>query len=76
MTIESGRRLYTTGANTPPKWDHCSYPRAARYAMQVNSAAFAPGMYTLVHHHSGVEAFYVLEGEQCSGDTDARLHAP
>jgi len=33
--------------------------------MQVNSAAFAPGMYSLVHHHSGVEAFYVLEGEQC-----------
>jgi len=33
--------------------------------MQVNTAAFAPGMYSLVYHHSGVEAFYVLEGEQC-----------
>jgi quercetin dioxygenase-like cupin family protein len=24
-----------------------------------------PGMYSLPHHHSGVEAVYVLEGEAC-----------
>ena len=40
-------------------------PRAARYAMTVQSAVFLPGMYSLPHHHSGVEAVYVLEGEAC-----------
>jgi quercetin dioxygenase-like cupin family protein len=40
-------------------------PRAPKYSMNVISSAFAPGMYSAVHHHSGVEAFYVLEGEQC-----------
>jgi quercetin dioxygenase-like cupin family protein len=40
-------------------------PRAARYAMMVQSAMFMPGMYSLPHHHSGVEAIYVLEGEAC-----------
>jgi quercetin dioxygenase-like cupin family protein len=40
-------------------------PRAARYAMTVQSAIFMPGMYSLPHHHSGVEAVYVLEGEAC-----------
>jgi quercetin dioxygenase-like cupin family protein len=33
--------------------------------MQVLSAALTPGMYSLVHHHAGVEAIYVLEGEAC-----------
>jgi quercetin dioxygenase-like cupin family protein len=40
-------------------------PRAARYAMTVQSALFRPGMYSLPHHHSGVEAIYVIEGEAC-----------
>ena len=40
-------------------------PRAARYAMTVQSAVFMPGMYSLPHHHPGVEAIYVLEGEAC-----------
>ena len=40
-------------------------PRAARYTMMVQSAVFMPGMYSLPHHHSGVEAVYVLEGEAC-----------
>jgi len=40
-------------------------PRATRYSMVVQSAVFGPGMYSLVHHHSGVEAVYVLEGEAC-----------
>lgn len=40
-------------------------PPAARYTMQVFSAAFRPGMYSLVHQHSGAEAWYMLEGEQC-----------
>jgi quercetin dioxygenase-like cupin family protein len=40
-------------------------PQADRYSMQVLSAAFSPGMYSLVHHHSGVEAWYMTQGEQC-----------
>ena len=40
-------------------------PRAPKLAVQVQSAAFMPGMYSLPHHHSGVEAVYVLEGEAC-----------
>ena len=40
-------------------------PGAARYAMTVLSAMFMPGMYSLPHHHSGVEAIYVIEGEAC-----------
>jgi quercetin dioxygenase-like cupin family protein len=33
--------------------------------MLIQSAVFGPGMYSLPHHHSGVEAIYVLEGEAC-----------
>jgi quercetin dioxygenase-like cupin family protein len=39
--------------------------RAAKYAMMVQSAVFTPGMYSLIHHHSGVEAVYVIDGEGC-----------
>jgi quercetin dioxygenase-like cupin family protein len=46
-------------------------PQAQRYSMQVMSAAFTPGMYSLVHHHSGVEAVYVIQGEACY-ETPAR----
>jgi hypothetical protein len=40
-------------------------PKAEKYSMQVQSAVFAPGMYSLAHHHSGVEAVYVVKGEAC-----------
>lgn len=40
-------------------------PRARRHAMLVQSAVFTPGMYSLVHHHPGVEAVYVVDGEAC-----------
>lgn len=46
-------------------------PKAARYSMLAQSAVFGPGMYSLVHHHPGVEAVYVLEGEACF-ETQAR----
>jgi quercetin dioxygenase-like cupin family protein len=51
-------------------------PRAARYAMTVQSAMFMPGMYSLPHHHPGVEAIYVLEGEACyeTPTRAAKLH--
>lgn len=48
-------------------------PRAARYGLQVQSTAFTPGMYSLAHHHSGVEAVYVLEGEACF-ETPTQAH--
>jgi quercetin dioxygenase-like cupin family protein len=40
-------------------------PRAPKYAMLAQSAVFTPGMYSLAHHHSGVEAVYVVDGEAC-----------
>ena len=51
-------------------------PRAARYTMMVQSAVFMSGMYSLPHHHSGVEAVYVLEGEACyeTPTVTAKLH--
>jgi quercetin dioxygenase-like cupin family protein len=51
-------------------------PKATRYAMVAQSAAFMPGMYSLVHHHSGVEAVYVVEGEACfeTPTRAAKLH--
>jgi len=70
MTLESetsnhhgGRHVTHVGPLTLPK--------AANYAMTVQSAVFMPGMYSLVHHHSGVEAVYVVEGEACY-ETPAR----
>lgn len=44
---------------------------ALKYSMEVRSAAFKPGMYSVVHHHSGVEAIYVIAGEACY-ETPAR----
>lgn len=51
-------------------------PSVPRYAMLVQSAVFSPGMYSLVHHHSGVEAVYVTEGEACyeTPTRAAKLH--
>jgi quercetin dioxygenase-like cupin family protein len=64
MTIEAATSGHHGGQHVA-EVGPLQLPPAARYAMQVNSAAFAPGMYSLVHHHSGVEAFYVIDGEQC-----------
>ena len=36
-----------------------------RYSIQVLSAYFQPGNFSIVHTHSGPEAWWVLEGEQC-----------
>lgn len=40
-------------------------PAAARYSMLVISAYIPAGMTSRVHLHSGVEAFYTVDGEQC-----------
>lgn len=48
-------------------------PTGTQYKLQVQTSAFTPGMYSLPHHHSGVEAVYVLEGEACF-ETPTRAH--
>jgi len=40
-------------------------PQAASYSMLVISAYIPPGMTSRVHFHSGVEAFYAVDGEGC-----------
>lgn len=40
-------------------------PPAPKYSMLVISAYIPPGLRSRVHLHSGVEAFYVVDGEQC-----------
>jgi quercetin dioxygenase-like cupin family protein len=40
-------------------------PQASQYSMLVISAYIPPGMTSRVHLHSGVEAFYTVDGEQC-----------
>jgi quercetin dioxygenase-like cupin family protein len=40
-------------------------PPASRYSMLVISSYIPVGLTSRVHHHSGVEAFYVVDGEQC-----------
>ena len=46
-------------------------PQAPKLSMQVMSAALTPGMYSVAHHHSGVEAIYVIKGDACY-ETPAR----
>jgi quercetin dioxygenase-like cupin family protein len=40
-------------------------PQAEAYTMLVISAYIPAGMTSRVHFHSGVEAFYTVDGEQC-----------
>ena len=40
-------------------------PKAEAYSMLVISAYIPAGMTSRVHFHSGVEAFYTVDGEQC-----------
>lgn len=40
-------------------------PKAAKYSMLVISAYIPSGMTSRVHFHSGVEAFYTVDGQQC-----------
>jgi quercetin dioxygenase-like cupin family protein len=39
-------------------------------------SVFPPGMQTRVHSHPGVEAFYVVEGEQCMETPSERIKIP
>ena len=70
MTIESQTSDHHGGRHVAQAGP-LPLPRAPKYSMQVMSAAFMPGIYSLVHHHSGVEAIYVIKGEACY-ETPAR----
>jgi quercetin dioxygenase-like cupin family protein len=64
MTIESGASAHRGGRHVA-RVGPLPLPPAPRLSMLIQSAVFGPGMYSLPHHHSGVEAVYVLEGEAC-----------
>jgi quercetin dioxygenase-like cupin family protein len=64
MTIESETSNHRGGRHVT-RVGPLPLPPAPRYSMLIQSAVFGPGMYSLPHHHSGVEAVYVLEGEAC-----------
>ena len=70
MTIESKTEDHHGGSHVA-QVGPLTLPKAQKYSMLVQSAVFSPGMYSLVHHHSGVEAVYVVEGEGCY-ETPAR----
>lgn len=64
MTIESQTSDHHGGRHVT-QVGPLPLPQAPKYSMQVMSSAFTPGMYSLLHHHSGVEAVYVIQGEAC-----------
>jgi quercetin dioxygenase-like cupin family protein len=48
-------------------------PPADKYALLVISAYVPGGQYSRIHLHSGVEAFYTVDGEQCL-ETATRIY--
>lgn len=50
---------HVAGVNLSP------LPQAGAYSMLVISAYIPAGMTSRVHFHSGVEAFYTVDGDQC-----------
>jgi quercetin dioxygenase-like cupin family protein len=50
-----------------------SLPPAPKYSMLVMSAYIPSGLTSRVHLHSGVEGFFVVDGEQCL-ETEDRAH--
>ena len=50
-----------------------SLPPAPKYSMLVMSAYIPAGLTSRVHLHSGVEGFFVVDGEQCL-ETEDRAH--
>lgn len=45
-------------------------PPAARYAMLAMSAYIPSGLTSRFHHHSGIEGFFVADGQQCLETAD------
>jgi quercetin dioxygenase-like cupin family protein len=56
-TLARGTRVASVGP--------LSLPRAASHRVELYYVVMPAGMYTFVHTHSGPEAWYILEGEQC-----------
>jgi quercetin dioxygenase-like cupin family protein len=72
MTVESSADNHHGGTHVasvplPP------LPPAERYAMLAMSAFIPAGLTSRIHVHSGVEGFYVVDGEQCL-ETVARIY--
>jgi len=65
MTIESSEAKDHHGGQHVAAVALPKLPPAANYSMLVISAYVLPGQTSRVHHHSGVEAFYTVDGEQC-----------
>jgi quercetin dioxygenase-like cupin family protein len=69
MSIESGTDDHHGGQHAAevrlPR-----LPDAPKHSMLVISAYIPSGMTSRVHFHSGVEAFYVVDGEQCLETAD------
>jgi len=64
MSVESETNVHHGGKHvTQVKLS--PLPEAPKYSMLVISAYIPAGMTSRVHLHSGVEAFYVVDGEQC-----------
>ncbi|HEY7236299.1 MAG TPA: cupin domain-containing protein [Gemmatimonadaceae bacterium] len=64
MTLESRADVHHGGTHVAAV-RLLPLPPADRYAMLVISAYIPAGLTSRVHVHSGVEAFYVVDGEQC-----------
>jgi quercetin dioxygenase-like cupin family protein len=64
MTVEARIEEQHTGHHLA--WiGPLTLPAAERYLMRVQSSLLMPGSETPVHTHSGPEAFYIVDGEQC-----------
>ena len=72
MTIESGIDDHHGGQHVT----HVALPTlppAPKYSMLVMSAYIPAGLTSRIHTHSGVEGFYVVDGQQCL-ETPTRIY--
>lgn len=73
MTLESRADVHHGGTRvTAVKLP--TLPPADRYALLAMSAYIPAGLTSRIHVHSGVEGFYVVDGEQCL-ETPTRTYA-
>jgi len=64
FTIESSAKDHHGGQHVA-QVELGPLPPAKQYGLLVYSSFIPPGLTSRVHHHSGPEAFYVVDGEQC-----------
>jgi quercetin dioxygenase-like cupin family protein len=72
MTLEADSNTHHGGTHVAAI-ELAPLPPAARYAMLAMSAYVPAGLTSRIHVHSGVEGFYVVDGEQCL-ETPARTY--